>query len=245
MRKSIILLFLLAINISWAQAETCHQRWEKYLQEYELNPIYESLIDNCDRDLKKKLKAIIDGNKDLGYTTARQKMFSQVDNNDGEVCGVYTGICLKTSGIPDANRMNCEHSWPQSMGAVGIAKSDLHHLFPADSRMNSRRSNYPFCEVSDASYQGYGSALGESEFGTRCFEPRDEHKGTVARAMLYFSVRYTKVLDSQQEGFLKKWNEQFATSDNERARNEVVERLQKNRNPFIDHPWLVELIVDF
>ena len=46
--------------------------------------------------------------------------------------------------------MNTEHTWPQSKGATGAAKSDLHHLFPTDSKANSIRGNHPFGIVTGA-----------------------------------------------------------------------------------------------
>ena len=46
---------------------------------------------------------------------------------------------------------NTEHAYPQSRGAAeGDARADLHHLFPAASRLNSARSNHPFGEAGDA-----------------------------------------------------------------------------------------------
>ena len=43
------------------------------------------------------------------------------------------------------------------------------------------------------------------------FEPRDEHKGAAARAMLYFAIRYQdygNFIDAQ-EGILKNWHTTF------------------------------------
>jgi endonuclease I len=172
-------------------------------------------------------------------------MFSTIDNESGIVCGVYTGQCIKALDIPPRSVMNCEHSWPQSRGAVGIAKSDLHHLFPVIAHVNSRRSNHPFCNVAVIKTEEDGSYLGESLEGTRCFEPRPEHKGDVARALFYFAVRYNKPIDQQQEKYLREWFVEDGVSQKEQLRNDKIERLQGNRNPFIDEPELIEFISDF
>ncbi len=238
-------LAILASSSVFAASNDCSAIWNEILGSGELPQMYKPLEGLCGDSFKSKLRSIISTNKDLGYTTARKTFFGKLDNVGGEVCGVYTGKCIRTSGIPNSNVMNCEHSWPQSKGATGIAKSDLNHLFPSDSRMNSRRSNYPFCEVVDASYEEYGSALGYSKYRTKCFEPPFSHKGDVARAMLYFSVRYKKSIDAEQEEFFRKWHEEDTVSEKEMVRNDGVEKYQKNRNPFIDFPRFVYLIEDF
>lgn len=41
---------------------------------------------------------------------------------------------------------------------------------------------------------------------------------------------------------LVKWNEEFAVTDFEKRRNDRVQELQCNRDPFIDHPEFVDSI---
>lgn len=243
--KLFLSMLLLASSATFAASSDCRAVWNEILSSGELDSKYLPLKNICGTEFKSKLRKIISTNKDLGYKGARAAFFGKIDNENGEVCGVYTGKCVRTSGIPNHNVMNCEHSWPQSKGATGIAKSDIHHLYPADSKMNSRRSNHPLCEVVDATYEGYGVALGQSKFGTKCFEPPFAHKGDVARSMLYFSVRYNKELDSQQEGFFRKWHEEDPVSEKELVRNDAIERAQNNRNPFVDYPRFVYLIENF
>jgi len=172
-------------------------------------------------------------------------MFSTLDNVRGQVCGVYSGTCIKTASIPDAKYYNTEHSWCQSWGAVGTAKSDLHHLFPVKSTINSKRNNYPFCEVSRASWSQYGSYFGKSYSGTTCFEPPNWHKGELARAMFYFAVRYSKTIDSEQEAFFREWSDSFPVTEKEHFRNEDIFYFQGNKNPFVQYPEFIKLIRDF
>ena len=77
------------------------------------------------------------------------------------------------------------------------------------------------------------------------FEPPVEHKGNVARALFYFAVRYDMRIAAHEEFFLRQWNVIDPVDDEEIARNNEIERLQGNRNPFIDDAALVELIEDF
>tara|TARA_Y100000385_G_C12769745_1_gene498765 strand:+ start:106 stop:387 length:282 start_codon:yes stop_codon:yes gene_type:complete len=78
-----------------------------------------------------------------------------------------------------------------------------------------------------------------------CFEPVDIHKGNVARAMFYFSIRYKKNLSKEQETLFRSWNTQDPVDTQEQLRNDRIEKIQGNRNPFIDNDALVEQIESF
>ncbi len=196
--------------------------------------------------LKDRLYQLIKDHNSLGYDKARVKMFSEIDNFDGWVECVYTGFKLQTSGVPDSNIMNTEHTWPQSMGADSEpARSDLFHLFPTKSDANSRRGSYPFGTVVNITWSEGGSKLGTNSKGQTVFEPRDVHKGNVARAMFYFSVRYKLPIDTDQENELRKWHIQDPVDQNEIDRCNKINVYQNNRNPFVDWPEFVERIDDF
>jgi endonuclease I len=77
------------------------------------------------------------------------------------------------------------------------------------------------------------------------FEPPTEQKGNTARALLYFSVRYGMKIDLEEEQTMKEWSRLDPVDEEERARNERIFDLQKDRNPFVDYPELVEKISDF
>ncbi|PZU87242.1 MAG: endonuclease I [Chryseobacterium sp.] len=103
----------------------------------------------------------------------------------------------------------------------------------------------------------------------RVYEPIDEFKGDIARTLLYFAVRYEgklgtfnfstnttdptkdqnplngteeKAFEDWYVAMLLSWNAQDPVSPREIARNNSVYNIQKNRNPFIDHPEWVDLI---
>lgn len=198
------------------------------------------------RDLKEELYNLVKDHVCLGYTGIRQKMFGEIDNESGKVRCVYTARWVQTSGIPDPNDMNTEHTWPKSMGASeDPAKSDLCHLFPTDSYANSKRGNYPFGVVTVVHWSKEGSSLGENENGSIVFTPRADHRGNVARAIFYFSIRYRLAVPDEEESVLKRWNSDDPVDAKERARNDGIAKYQKKRNPFIDHPEYVDRIEDF
>jgi len=199
-----------------------------------------------DQALKDRLYDLIKDHKSLGYDSARQKMFSEIDNKGGWVECVYTGFRLQTDGIPNSNVMNTEHTWPQSEGAGSEpARSDLFHLFPTKSDANSRRGSYPFGTVVNITWSEGGSKLGTDSTGDTVFEPRDVHKGNVARAMFYFSIRYRLPIDNKQEAELRKWHTLDPVDENEIERCNKINSYQNNRNPFVDWPDFVNRIKDF
>jgi len=196
--------------------------------------------------LVQALSGLVADHTGLGYDQARQEMFTSVDNVDGVVECVYTGLRLATDTIPDPNVMNTEHTWAQSWGAdTWPARTDLHHLFPTSNESNSRRGSYHFGPVVNATWSEGGSSLGTDASGRIVFEPRDVHKGDAARALFYFSVRYGLEIPDEDEPAIRAWNVQDPPDAWEQARNDKIQALQHNRNPFVDHPEFVDRIPDF
>jgi len=184
------------------------------------------------------------GYNDLGYTGARDQMYASIDNVNGQVECVYTGrtATFNTRSGANANSFNTEHTFPQGFFNSNVPmRSDIHHLFPTDVTANSRRSNDPFGVVSSATWTQGGSKSGGGKF-----EPRDVHKGAVARAMMYFVIRYQDYSNhfSGQETILRQWHDAYPPSADDRARNVAIFNLQNNRNPFVDYPQFIERISD-
>lgn len=206
------------------------------------DPRYDGLKDQA---LINALHDAVSKHKDLGYNQARKIIFTTLDNHDGKVKCVYTGKEVQTNKIPSSNVMNTEHTWPQSKGATGAAKADLHHLFPTDSKANSIRGNWPFGTVKNVKWEENGAKFGTDEKGRTVFEPPDEHKGNVARALFYFSTVYNKHIPADDEAVLKQWNKLDKVDAAEVARNDAIETYQQNRNPFVDDASLADRIADF
>lgn len=202
----------------------------------------------------------------LGYDGARKVLFGKIhlqsENGKYFIKDVYCNKIFSASGgvgpgaIPNHANINCEHTWPQSKFSNAypkdMQKSDLHHLFPTDSKANSTRGNYDFADVthengamaSDCTASKSGSS-NEGGGSDDLFEPPTEHKGNVARALFYFSVRYKIRIPASEEQFLRRWNDLDPVDDAERDRNEQVYEAQQNRNPFVDFPQLANYINKF
>lgn len=142
--------------------------------------------------------------------------------------------------------------WPNVNGREVLEYSDLHHLFPAHQTLaNAVRSNNPFGIVVTAtstSPTGYGK-LGKDSRNINVYEPKDDQKGNLARALFYMLVRYDgergnqwRLPTDQEIPLLLQWHQQDPPDALEVARNEYIASVQKNRNPFIDHPEWVNRI---
>jgi len=201
----------------------------------------------------------------LSYDNARDTMFAVIDNHNGQVTGVYSGytITLDPNADPSSDAydkdMNTEHTWPQSMGADhGNAHSDLHHLYPARSEVNSSRGNDPFYDIDDNQtdkwwrldyYQTTIPTQNIDEYSevdndVSHFEPREDHKGNVARSMFYFYTMYRDQADSnffnEQKETLRRWNLQDTVDAHERQRSQLVATYQDGKeNPFVLDTTLV------
>lgn len=164
----------------------------------------------------------------------------------------FPGQAPAPNTVPDNTVINVEHTWPQSRFtgkfSTETQKSDLHHLFPTDSKLNAIRGNNIFGEVTQdtqtlkcsVSRFGLGSAG-----RTQVFEPPMNHRGNVARALFYFALRYDMNISPAEEVILRKWNKEDPVDEEELRRNEEIYKVQGNRNPFVDYPELSDSIADF
>lgn len=204
--------------------------------------------------LKNALHDLIDNNTYSSYDGAKLFLFQELDNNNGVVRCVYTGQDFSISSSYDgSSNPNTEHSYAQSWftsSESSIKKADVHHLFVTNSSVNSSRGNLPFDVVlnnnaSYPSYNGYVSKRGTNSSGDTVFEPADQHKGNLARALLYFNVRYGQTLSQGGVDMLETlltWHNADPVDATELTRNTMVYNHQGNRNPFVDHPEYVASI---
>ncbi len=224
---------------------------------------YESITAVGGSALENQLHDLIDDNTNSSYDNARAEMYGYIDNIDNTVTCVYTGMEVNHSytNTSAPSGINCEHTYPQSWiedyalaSEELYAKADVHHLFPTESSSNSSRSNLAFDYVNsvDNSFSeatGYTSYRGSNAEGVTVWEPADQHKGNVARAMFYMSVRYgmplsntTRDLNIDMVETLIEWNNLDPVDQAERDRNDGVQDFQGNRNPFVDHSEWVNAI---
>jgi len=175
-------------------------------------------------------------------------------------CGSYS---------TEGNCYNREHTFCDSwLGAASPQRSDAHHILPTDGYVNNRRSSYPHGKVGTATWtSSNGSKLGTADASTGysgiVFEPIDEFKGDFARMYFYVATRYeSKIAGWVSNGsageilsgntypayktwfytMMVQWADNDPVSQKEITRNNAIYAIQKNRNPYIDHPELVDYI---
>ena len=201
----------------------------------------------------------------LSYDVARDTMYAIIDNHNDSLTCVYTGytIWLDPAADPSTDAynkdINCEHTWPQSMGASeGLARSNMHHLFPSRAQANSSRSNAPFAEINDSDTDTWWrndysqtstptsviDEYSEKDNDADRFEPREDHKGNVARAIFYFYAIYKSQADSTffviQKDDLYQWHYDDPVDARELARTEKIAEYQDGKvNPFVIDNTLV------
>lgn len=205
----------------------------------------------------------------LGYNQARDVMYSIIDlEDDNTLKGIYTNYTITIDPNQDprpqtnAQNMNCEHSWPQSMGAGSEPqKSDLHHLYPCRGNVNSSRGNKPYAEIDDNDtdkwwrFDYYETSIpsqyidefSEVDNDNGKFEPREVVKGNIARGMFYFFTIYNDEADhnffEEQKYFLNLWHKQDPVDDIELARTLSIASYQDDIvNPFVIDSTLVKRI---
>lgn len=208
--------------------------------------------------------------KILRYKEAKIYLFGELHIEEDQTNGFYikdvycekiynsSNALVGPNAMPDQNKLNCEHTWPQSKfvkdknnRAVEDAQlSDLHHLFPSEKNANQIRANYDFANVITDLNLGSNctaskSGQSKNQVGNYYFEPPKNHKGNVARAIFYFSIHYQLPIDSAQETTLRAWDKLDPIDEQERERNDKIEKIQGNRNPFVDYPNLADQVKDF
>jgi hypothetical protein len=195
-------------------------------------------------------------------------MYSIIDSENGSVSCIYTDFSVDLIPGTDPSitmyegGINCEHSWPQSMGASSEPmKSDLHHLFPCKDNVNSSRGNNPYSDIvdnltdswfyldqnleyipSNAVIDNYSESYTSSNNDQ--FEPKENSKGNIARAMFYFNTIYESTADQDffnlQKNILFQWHYNDFPNEIELNRTWVIASYQDDiPNPFVIDPTLI------
>jgi hypothetical protein len=205
----------------------------------------------------------------LSYAQARAKMYNYADNFNNSVTCVYSGyntpvpLNFNSSSTSSAANINCEHSIPQSwFSSANRMVSDMHHLYPTVIQWNSDRGSDPFGDIPDATTTKWMRNLTSqttipttnidewSEDTNTMFEPREDHKGNLARTAFYFYTMH----DTQPEliatghqnittladlATLYRWHLADPVDAHEIERNRRVAASQGNYNPYVLRPDLV------
>ena len=217
-----------------------------------------TLLTNLRNDYKPVITA--------SYGQARDNMFKHVYAFNDTITCVYTGLKRYLPPNTTAPRtimldnnstqsINTEHTYPQSRVSGNTGRADLHHMFPTRATANADRGSYPFDEIPanridkwyrDLTVRTSPPAAAEAPFYSKAenmtrFEPREDHKGNVARAMFYFYTMYRTEADAvdasffnQQKAVLCQWHLDDPVDSLEWVRTSRIAIFQQNKvNPFV------------
>ena len=135
-------------------------------------------------------------------------MYSIIDlEDDNTLKGIYTNYTVTIDPSQDprpqtnAQNMNCEHSWPQSMGAGSEPQKATCTIYILAEEMSIHlEGNKPYADIDDNEtdkwwrldyYETnipseYIDEFSEVDNDNNKFEPREDVKGNIARSMFYF-----------------------------------------------------------
>jgi len=185
-----------------------------------------------------------------GYLEQLPRFWRGVYPQGGQT--LYCGVDFR----PFDRAVNVEHVFPMSWVTKSLGcgdrkqcrarsarfnqiEADMHNLFPALSRINELRGAMAYDQLPGERWVEPGCDF-EVDEGRRRVEPRPAVRGDIARAMFYMSDHYGLEVYPRQRRTLLRWHEQDPPSGEERRRNDVIERLQGNRNPYVDNPAVLE-----
>jgi endonuclease I len=211
--------------------------------------------------LRTALHKIIQSNhKNISYTPGVWYMAEEADTHPHDSSQVY--LIYSEKAHPKVDRFTykdfinelrgqnidkwCrEHIWPKSHGDFGTRQgpgTDSHHLRAVGRSENSRKNNKNLRDVD-----------GPCTTDVYSYEPPLSAKGDVSRATFYMAVMWEMEVDNEggrddqaRVGYLDsllEWHDLDPVDPYEIRRNQIIyQKINYNRNPFIDHQELVQYV---
>jgi len=128
----------------------------------------------------------------------------------------------------DGGRKNCRKD-----NTFKTMEADMHNLVPAIGEVNGDRSNYRY--GADIPKVGqYGNCQFQVVFKAKRVYPKEDIRGDIARIYFYMSDKYNINLSNQERRMMEVWDRIDPVSEWERIKNKRVEKLQGNKNKYIN-----------
>ena len=201
-------------------------------------------------ELKTALCGIIYNRTERTYNDLWTDFRKTDKREDGKVWDMYSNITNYTFGTDQAGQTgnegdnyNREHSFPRSWfgGAIAPMNTDLHHIYPTDTKVNGNRANYPFGETngSNKDSQNHFSKLGNctyTGYTGKVFEPNDIYKGDFARTYFYMVTCY--------EEKIAKWYTDYGVGGSGDTKEGVLATLDGNTYPGFS-TWQLNMLMEW
>ncbi len=144
--------------------------------------------------------------KYTSYNSLNTYLYESDPGHDGKGCvEFYTHESMTTGFGSGAGIINKEHVWPKSLSRKSSSDSklwetsnggsDMHHIRPTETDLNSARGSKKYGEVTGGTPQYSHTTSGaQSQLGgyanTSTFMPLDDVKGDAARIVMYMYTHY-------------------------------------------------------
>jgi endonuclease I len=221
-------------------------------------------VNSFSNALLKFVSSKFSAHKNLGYGNARKILHTELSDI------IIYGSKIKNNNEIIYDK-NCEHIWSKNYFEYKEPMiSDLHILYLCNSKLNSHRQSYKFNEIKSnyTLLDNNGEKINEKDIfiekynifnrlnllnnyckkdtRKKIFEPPNRSKGKIARACAYFYIvypEYSKYLPKLiDKDIMTKWNNKYIVDFKEIYKNELIYFYQRNKNPFIKYPILMNII---
>lgn len=256
--KSITKLFLLAAFafsivssttssiVKYDSIESAYAYSGEQVSDYP-NDYYDDCLNLTGDELRNEL-ASFNNPRSKSYDWGRYEDADEAEGYNNKVICLYSRELFDKSahvgGSYSSTTWNREHIFTQT--AFPNSDTDNHNIFACEGYINNIRGSKHFGEVAHTSANRvttYGVARDCYTTGSY-FEPCDDAKGEVARAVMYCCIYYdyeiTDIFDSVETCL--DWHNTYSVTDRDIYRNNAVYENQGNRNPFVDHPEFANYI---
>lgn len=139
---------------------------------------------------------------------------------------------------------------------------DLYNIIPCDLTVNDLKGHYIPGIPNKITYTNGIWSVGDGSYNnveTVMYTPPKGYEGDFARVIMYMAIIYPYEnhsgtgcwifsddvypgLSRYSRSLLLQWAQDDPVDDIERARNNAVEKIQGNRNPFVDNPELIDYL---
>lgn len=184
------------------------------------------------------------------FDEARMQFWRELYPNGGWT--MYCGLRFENGRLENGGVVEIDHVYPMHRVYEHLhcgsrqrcrenqryreIESDLHNMYPAWQAIMLLRNEARFGEIEGEDWR-YDNCDFEKRLGV--IELRPIARGNVARSLLYMRHVYGLPLE-EDLALLRAWHRIDPPSAEENRRNNVIERLQGRRNPFIDNPSLAD-----
>ena len=192
---------------------------------------YAKLSAQTGSTLKSSISALVTSDRSTVGYNGLKTYFARTDAVNGSSSTLRLFYCgVKADSSWDSgNTWNREHMWPDSKGG-SACEGDLHSMRPTDPTLNSTRGNNPYGDTNGGTAK-YSSSTNGSVLGgylaNSVFEPLDNVKGDVARAIMYDYCTYSALSDLSlvftSTDVLLDWIALDPVDEFEMSRNDVIQ----------------------